>query len=194
MAQANSATDAEKAFIREHWGREKQSWIADQLGRSRNFVRKCAVDLGLQERVKETPPPPDTTEWTDERVGVLTAMWKNGHNAREIAEELGGVTRNAVIGKAHRLGLSERQHPVADRQIDGTRVRPSDVSSVSKTCQWPIGHPHKPNFRFCGEPVAQDKPGRPYCPTHCKAAYRTTPTKLERAADKFAAKLLKASA
>jgi hypothetical protein len=46
--------------------------------------------------------------WTDERVATLTKMWKDGRSAAEIAKELGGVTRNAVIGKANRLGLSGR--------------------------------------------------------------------------------------
>ena len=46
--------------------------------------------------------------WTDERVATLTKMWGEGQSASQIAKELGGVTRNAVIGKVHRLGLSNR--------------------------------------------------------------------------------------
>ena len=46
--------------------------------------------------------------WTDERVEVLTRLWAEGHSASQIAAELGGITRNAVIGKVHRLGLSGR--------------------------------------------------------------------------------------
>ena len=46
--------------------------------------------------------------WTDERVEILTKMWAEGNSASQIAKELGGVTRNAVIGKVHRLGLSNR--------------------------------------------------------------------------------------
>ncbi len=46
--------------------------------------------------------------WTDERVDVLKKMWGEGQSASQIAKELGGVTRNAVIGKVHRLGLSNR--------------------------------------------------------------------------------------
>lgn len=46
--------------------------------------------------------------WTDERVEKLKKMWADEHSASEIAKELGGVTRNAVIGKVHRLGLSNR--------------------------------------------------------------------------------------
>jgi len=46
--------------------------------------------------------------WTDDRVATLTKMWGEGQSASQIAKELGGVTRNAVIGKVHRLGLSNR--------------------------------------------------------------------------------------
>ncbi len=46
--------------------------------------------------------------WTDERVEILKRMWSEGQSASQIAKELGGVTRNAVIGKVHRLGLSNR--------------------------------------------------------------------------------------
>ena len=46
--------------------------------------------------------------WTDDRVEVLKKMWGEGQSASQIAKELGGVTRNAVIGKVHRLGLSNR--------------------------------------------------------------------------------------
>ena len=46
--------------------------------------------------------------WTDERVETLKSMWAEGKSASQIAKELGGVTRNAVIGKVHRLGLSNR--------------------------------------------------------------------------------------
>lgn len=50
--------------------------------------------------------------WTDERIDKLKAMWEKGMTASQIAEELGGVSRNAVIGKAHRLGLQSRPSPV----------------------------------------------------------------------------------
>ncbi|MGI8527507.1 MAG: GcrA family cell cycle regulator [Pseudolabrys sp.] len=46
--------------------------------------------------------------WTDERVALLTKLWADGLSASQIAAELGGITRNAVIGKVHRLGLSGR--------------------------------------------------------------------------------------
>lgn len=52
--------------------------------------------------------------WTDERVETLKRMWNEGQSASQIAKEIGGVTRNAVIGKVHRLGLSNRAAPVAE--------------------------------------------------------------------------------
>ena len=50
--------------------------------------------------------------WTDERIDQLKRLWEAGNTASQIAEELGGVSRNAVIGKAHRLGLQSRPSPV----------------------------------------------------------------------------------
>jgi GcrA cell cycle regulator len=51
--------------------------------------------------------------WTDERVEILKRLWQEGLSASQIAAELGGVTRNAVIGKVHRLGLSGRGQPTS---------------------------------------------------------------------------------
>ena len=56
--------------------------------------------------------------WTDERIEKLTKMWEGGATASQIAEELGGVSRNAVIGKAHRLGLKARPSPVKANDKD----------------------------------------------------------------------------
>jgi GcrA cell cycle regulator len=53
-----------------------------------------------------------SVSWTDERIDTLKKMWDSGMTATQIAEELGGVSRNAVIGKAHRLGLQSRPSPV----------------------------------------------------------------------------------
>ena len=55
--------------------------------------------------------------WTDERIGDLRRMWDNGLTASQIAETLGGVSRNAVIGKAHRLGLTPRPSPVKSAAV-----------------------------------------------------------------------------
>lgn len=55
--------------------------------------------------------------WTDDRVNVLKKRWKEGYSASQIAAELGGITRNAVIGKVHRLGLNGRAVPSRPVQI-----------------------------------------------------------------------------
>jgi GcrA cell cycle regulator len=57
--------------------------------------------------------------WTDERIDQLKSMWEKGMTASQIADELGGVSRNAVIGKAHRLGLQARPSPVRDGKEEG---------------------------------------------------------------------------
>ncbi|HEX4846882.1 MAG TPA: GcrA family cell cycle regulator [Novosphingobium sp.] len=57
--------------------------------------------------------------WTDERIEKLTKMWEGGATASQIADELGGVSRNAVIGKAHRLGLKARPSPVKPNEKEG---------------------------------------------------------------------------
>ncbi len=65
--------------------------------------------------------------WTDERVEMLKRMWTEGASASQIAKELGGVTRNAVIGKVHRLGLSNRTGGGAAGQDDAT---PAEADTV----------------------------------------------------------------
>jgi len=99
---------------------------------------------------------------TAERVDLLKELWGEGLSARQIADALGHVTRNAVIGKAHRLGLSTRTTP----------VKPiiSMLNPVTdRACQWPIGNPGEAEFHFCGEASIQN---RPYCNDHCLLAYR----------------------
>ena len=105
-------------------------------------------------------------EWTKEKIDVLSQMWRTGFTARQIAQKIGnGVTRNAVIGKAHRLGLSQRPQPAQNVP------RPMPVTlGLLKQCEWPFGDPREPDFHFCQKPV---KPGRPYCEEHCQIAYRT---------------------
>mgnify|MGYP006316116531 CR=1 FL=1 len=58
--------------------------------------------------------------WTDERIDRLKTMWEKGLTASQIADELGGVSRNAVIGKAHRLGLKSRPSPVKPNEKPAT--------------------------------------------------------------------------
>ena len=67
--------------------------------------------------------------WTDERVETLKKLWLEGHSASQIAKQLGGVTRNAVIGKVHRLGLSGRAAPSQpSRQVLRTPRPPRPAS------------------------------------------------------------------
>jgi GcrA cell cycle regulator len=67
--------------------------------------------------------------WTDERIERLRAMWTEGKTASQIAEELGGVSRNAVIGKAHRLGLDSRPSPVKPGEDKAAAVAPPPASA-----------------------------------------------------------------
>ena len=63
--------------------------------------------------------------WTDERIATLKKMWEGGSTASEIAAELGGVSRNAVIGKAHRLGLKARPSPVKANEKKAANPAPA---------------------------------------------------------------------
>ena len=72
--------------------------------------------------------------WTEERTAKLKTMWESGSTASQIADELGGVSRNAVIGKAHRLGLKSRPSPVkAKEPIKKTpAAKPAPKTSAKK--------------------------------------------------------------
>ena len=70
--------------------------------------------------------------WTDERVARLQEMWNDGMSAAQIAKELGGVTRNAVIGKVHRLGLSNRA-PGSTRPAGADPHEPEDALAAPET-------------------------------------------------------------
>ena len=104
--------------------------------------------------------------WTDKAVKTLCSLWSKGVPAREIGDRLGGISRNAVIGKAHRLGLS-KQGGGGGVESAPVIIRTADLTE--KMCRWPIGHPNDDDFRFCGEPSI---PTRPYCNEHCFQAYR----------------------
>lgn len=70
--------------------------------------------------------------WTDDRVEVLKKMWTEGQSASQIAKELGGVTRNAVIGKVHRLGLSNRAAPGAAAAKAKPMAKAAPAKSAAK--------------------------------------------------------------
>jgi GcrA cell cycle regulator len=68
--------------------------------------------------------------WTDERIDRLRAQWEKGLTASQIAEDLGGVSRNAVIGKAHRLGLQSRPSPVKSNDANAAVAAPAKVATA----------------------------------------------------------------
>jgi GcrA cell cycle regulator len=142
------------------------------------------------------------TSWTDARVRTLVALWKDGLSASRIATELGGVTRNAVLGKLHRLGLLGRRSAAARprpeprprrrarrvgaaaavRQEVPAHCEPSiDLPGLvgqlealrARQCRWPIGDPRSGGFGFCGRPAEAG----PYCAAHRRQAYRPRPAR-----------------
>ncbi len=110
-----------------------------------------------------------TFEWTLERTTTLTAFWKEGIPTAEIGRRL-GVSKNAVIGKAHRLGLPKRQPPTRGKAVKkplaNVVVRLETLGPGM--CSWPKGDPGAEGFRFCGEKAII---GKPYCENHCAKAY-----------------------
>lgn len=131
--------------------------------------------------------------WSDDRVDLLKKLWGEGKTAAEIAKELGeGVTRNAVIGKAHRLKLSSRISPIQQntKKIKsnneappaalrrpakkvpiylGKQIQMEDLRD--KMCRWPNGDPQTDDFSFCGCKTLE---GTPYCENHATIAYQVT--------------------
>lgn len=130
--------------------------------------------------------------WCDDRVELLKKLWGAGKTAAEIAKELGeGVTRNAVIGKAHRLKLSSRVSPI---QQNAKKIKSHDALPAAprrptkkvpiylgkqikmedlreRMCRWPNGDPQTENFSFCGCRITE---GTPYCENHAAIAYQVT--------------------
>lgn len=102
------ATRQQAQRVEELWdGRLTAREIAAKIGRITAFdVALIARRLGLEGTAQRTRGP--DTDWTDERVARLTELWNAGRSGTEIALDLGGVTRSAVIGKVHRLGLDGR--------------------------------------------------------------------------------------
>lgn len=110
------------------------------------------------------------SEWTPERISALIALWNEGLTTSEIGNRL-GITKNAVVGKVHRLGLPKRQSPI--RKAAAREEKPlGEVIKLDKLtagmCCWPDGEPGTDEFRFCGDKAVADKP---YCAEHCRRAY-----------------------
>ena len=140
--------------------------------------------------------------WTDDRIETLKKMWAEGLSASQIARALGEVTRNAVIGKVHRLGLSgrasparvERARPVSQAR-PMLRAAPQHIQAVEEplepmpenpvsvldltgsVCKWPIGDPSEANFRFCGR---KSRANAPYCEAHARMAYQPAQNRKDR--------------
>ena len=148
--------------------------------------------------------------WNEEKVEKLKKLWGQGNTASQIAEIIGGISRNAVIGKAHRLNLSAKiktrtatsnkdfDTSMQDKNIKNIRGRKSKFKSLiiekdfepespkqleeldENSCKWPIGHPNEKSFYFCGRSSLKDFS---YCKLHVLYAYQPKGKK-EETADK----------
>ena len=112
--------------------------------------------------------------WTDERVETLKRMWAEGQSASQIAKELGGVTRNAVIGKVHRLGLSNRAG-------DGASM--ADEAEAAPVAAAPAAAP-KPAEPAAPKPApkpAAERPAAPAAAAPAAAPSNVTPLPIRKA-------------
>lgn len=94
--------------------------------------------------------------WTDERIDQLKRLWESGMTASQIAEELGGVSRNAVIGKAHRLGLQARPSPVRANDV-GAAPAPEADHPAPPAVAPPVATPVTP-APIAAEPIQRPAP------------------------------------
>ena len=148
--------------------------------------------------------------WNEEKVGKLKELWGKGSTASQIAEIIGGLSRNAVIGKAHRLNLSSKiktRNASSSQNFDNSseessskrKSRKSKFQSLiiekdfepenpkkleeldESSCKWPVGHPEEQSFYFCGRSSLKDFS---YCKLHLLYAYQPKGRKEEPVADK----------
>ena len=144
--------------------------------------------------------------WTADKEKKLKQLWAEGHSASQIAEILGNTTRNAVIGKAHRLKLQGRL--IKKKSATKTTVEKNDISEVKNqklgrkarfkallldknfepenptkledlidgNCRWPLGEKMKPASLFCGRKSIEKFP---YCKLHLLYAYQPKNAKEE---------------
>tara|TARA_B100000795_G_scaffold209468_1_gene163039 strand:- start:893 stop:1378 length:486 start_codon:yes stop_codon:yes gene_type:complete len=133
--------------------------------------------------------------WNEEKVAKLKELWGKGNTANEIAGIIGGISRNAVIGKAHRLNLSSKikakvsssNKDLEENNSKQKRERKSKFKSLiiekdfepenpkkleeldESSCKWPVGHPEEEAFYFCGRSSLKDFS---YCKLHLLYAYQ----------------------
>ena len=149
--------------------------------------------------------------WNEEKVEKLKKLWGKGSTASQIAEIIGGISRNAVIGKAHRLNLSSKiktRNASSSQNLDNSseensskqkRIKKSKFQSLiiekdfepenpkkleeldESSCKWPVGHPEEESFYFCGRSSLKDFS---YCKLHLLYAYQPKGRKEEPVADK----------
>ena len=149
--------------------------------------------------------------WNEEKVNKLKELWGKGSTASQIAEIIGGISRNAVIGKAHRLNLSSKiktRNTTSSQNFNSNseennfkqkQGRKSKFKSLliekdfepenpkkleeldESSCKWPIGHPEEQSFYFCGRSSLKDFS---YCKLHLLYAYQPKGRKEEPVADK----------
>ena len=140
--------------------------------------------------------------WTEEKVAKLKELWGKGNTASQIAEIIGGISRNAVIGKAHRLNLSAKiktrtassnqnfENSIEEKKTKKSRrskfksliieknfepENPKQLEELSDNdCKYPIGHPNEKNFYFCGRTSLKDFS---YCKLHLLYAYQSRDSK-----------------
>ena len=151
-------------------------------------------------------PGKNLPTWTAERIEQLRSCFSAGLSCAQIANEI-GVSRNAVIGKINRLGLSRHRDPAAPRSRGGGSVRRPQVLTqrlvlkalfasapvadnvvssepcsllnlAPRKCRWPIGGAATAAFTFCGNATVD---GVSYCAGHARMAYRGSSERFQEA-------------
>jgi len=117
--------------------------------------------------------------WTDERIDRLKELWSQGITASQIADELGGVSRNAVIGKAHRLGLQSRPSPVKPNEGEATPA-PAPKAKPEKAERAPRPAAAPPRPAPATAPAAAAAEAEPAAPAANAPATPQTPQPLVR--------------
>ncbi|WP_419809694.1 GcrA family cell cycle regulator [Sphingomonas sp.] len=99
--------------------------------------------------------------WTDDRIEQLRTMWEAGQTASQIAEALGGVSRNAVIGKAHRLGLQARPSPVRPNEPEVKAPEPTPPPPPPEPVRAAPPPAPRPVVAAAAAPAAPEPAGEP---------------------------------